>query len=252
MCPFKMKRTSRQLELLKRTWGGRRAGAGRKPSSDRGGVPHRRRPAHDPRCPVHATLRVRAGLPSLRRDDAFGATRAALTKASHDRFRVLHFSVQTDHVHLLLEGDGHIALRRGLQGLAIRVAKAVNRALGRRGKLWADRYHARALATPREVRHALVYVLQNVRKHFRGVPGIDLRSSARWFSGWRTSIIVPPEASPVARARTWLASVGWRRLGLLDIDEAPHQDVRRARTARPTTLGASVTTTTSGRRTTSW
>ena len=166
-----MKRASRQFELLKRPWGGRRT-AGRKPAPGRGYVPHRRRPAHDPRCPVHATLRVHADLPSLRRDDVFGATRAALARASHDRFRVLHFSVQTDHVHLLLEGDGHIALQRGLQGLAIRVARTVNRTLGRRGKLWADRYHARVLATPREVRHALVYVLQNVRKHLRGVRGL--------------------------------------------------------------------------------
>jgi putative transposase len=250
-----MKRASRQFELLKRPWGGRRSGAGRKPAPGRGYVPHRRRPAHDPRCPVHATLRVRAGLPSLRRDDVFGVTRAALATASHDRFRVVHFSVQTDHVHLLLEGDGHIALQRGLQGLAIRVAKAVNRTLGRRGKLWADRYHARVLATPREVRHALVYVLQNVRKHLRGVRGLDPRSSARWSSGWRTPIVVPPGASPVAPARTWLAGVGWRRHGLVDIDEAPRarwrQDVRRARTASPTRPGASVTATTSGTRTTS-
>jgi REP element-mobilizing transposase RayT len=206
-----MKRASRQFELLKRPWGGRRSGAGRKPAPGRGYVPHRRRPAHDPRCPVHATLRVRAGLPSLRRDDVFGVTRAALATASHDRFRVVHFSVQTDHVHLLLEGDGHIALQRGLQGLAIRVAKAVNRTLGRRGKLWADRYHA--------------------------------------------CIVVPPGASPVAPARTWLAGVGWRRHGLVDIDEAPRarwrQDVRRARTASPTRPGASVTATTSGTRTTS-
>jgi hypothetical protein len=84
---------------------------------------------------------------------------------------VLHFSVQHDHVHLLVEADGHTGLRRGIQGLAIRIAKGINRALHRHGRIWADRYHSRTLNTPREVRHALVYVLQNWRKHLSGVRG---------------------------------------------------------------------------------
>jgi putative transposase len=149
------------------------------------------------------------------------AVRAAFAQASTKRFRVLHFTVQRDHVHLILEGDACCDLTRGIQGLAIRVAKAVNRALGRHGKVWDDRYHLRALATPREVRHALVYVLQNWRKHLHAVRGLDPRSSAAWFTGWRSSVTVPPGQSPVARARTWLASVGWRRYGLIGFDEVP-------------------------------
>jgi len=166
-------------------------------------------------------------LPSLRRDDVFAATRAAFAKTSNERFRLLHYSVQRDHVHLLVEGDGPAELRCGIQGLAIRVAKAINRALGRRGKVWWDRYHARALATPREVRHALVYVLQNWKKHVTGVRGLDPRSSAAWFAGWRTSILAPAGRPPVARARTWLARAGWRRHGLVGIDEAPRRRSRR-------------------------
>ena len=76
---------------------------------------------------------------------------------------MLQFSVQTNHVHLLVEGDGTIELRRGIQGLAIRVAKAINRRLGRDGHVWDGRYHARVLRSPREVRNALVYILQNWR-----------------------------------------------------------------------------------------
>jgi len=115
-----------------------------------------------------------------------------------------------------VEGDGVGELRRGIQGLAIRVAKAINRALGRRGKVWWDRYHARALSTPREVRHALVYVLQNWKKHLAGARGLDSRSSAAWFTGWRTSIVAPAGPPPVAPARTWLARIGWRRHGLVE------------------------------------
>ena len=213
-----------QLSLLLRdrpSWGGRRVGAGRRPGPGPGRLPHRRRPAHQPRCPVHVTLRARPLLPSLRRGPLFAAVRAALGAASHEAFRLLQFSVQSNHLHLVVEADGHRQLARGLQGLAIRVARAVNRVLGRRGTVWGDRYHAHVLATPREVRHALLYVLQNWRKHVPWARGLDPRSSARWFSGWRTVVPTPARSGPVVAARTWLARVGWRRHGLLDVGEAP-------------------------------
>jgi REP-associated tyrosine transposase len=160
--PNQVERRTRQLDLPIRTWGGRRAGAGRKPTPGRRpGVSHRARAPHDPRCPVHVTLRARTGLPSMRDANAFDAVRAALSAASGARFRVLHFSAQADHLHLVVEADTPTGLVRGLQGLAIRVARAVNRTLHRSGAVWADRYHARSLSTPREVRNALVYVLNN-------------------------------------------------------------------------------------------
>jgi len=210
-----------QLELRPRTWGGRRPGAGRKPSGHRVGVPHRVRPPHLRRHPAHVTLRAQRLLPSLRGDRVFSVLRGGLALGTRGGLRILEFSVQRDHLHLIVEADDGPALSRGIQGLAIRLAKAVNRALGRRGRVWGDRYHLRALKTPREVRNALVYVLQNWRKHMPGFRGLDPCSSALWFRGWRR--VVPTEAarSPVAAPRTWLAAVGWRRLGLIGDDEAP-------------------------------
>src|SRR5262249_55556424 len=103
----------------------------------------------------------------------------------------------------------------------IRVAKAVNGFLGRAGAVWAERYHARAITTPRALRHCLVYILQNWKKHIPGARGLDTRSSAPWFGGWNIpirSVCGPP---PVAAPRTWLARVGWLRHGRIRIDEAP-------------------------------
>jgi hypothetical protein len=181
------------------------------------------------------TLRASSAVPSLRDGRLFIATRNALAAASAERFRVLQFSVQADHLHLLVEADGPTGFACGVRGLAIRVAKAVNRVLGRRGRVWSDRYHARLLRTPREVRNALVYVLHNVRKHLGIARGLDPCSSAKWFEGWRT---VPEgvvgEPSPVARARTWLARVGWQRHGLIDVDECPRTLARFARGGRRT------------------
>src|SRR5690242_15168322 len=168
-------------QLLMRTWGGPRNGAGRKPAVPRRRVMHRRRPFHQSRCPVHVTMRGDRDVASLRRPIAFGAVRNAIAAASGATFRVVHLSVQADHLHLIVEAEGTLSLRSGVQGLAIRIARGLNRALRRHGRVWSDRYHARMLRTPREVRHPLVYVLANWRKHSPGSRGMDPCSSARWF-----------------------------------------------------------------------
>jgi putative transposase len=206
-----------------RSWGGRRSGAGRKPAPGRRPMPHRRRALHNPRCPVHVTLRAAAGLSSLRGATVFGGLERAFAAASIGGFRLLQFSVQSDHLHLVVEADTPTRLTRGVQGLAVRTAKAINRVLRRHGSVWAERFHARVLATPREVRNALVYVLNNVRKHVPGMRGLDPRSSARFFTGWRTAVARVIGRVPVAEPRTWLAAVGWRRHGLIDVDQAPRR-----------------------------
>jgi putative transposase len=215
---------ARQLDLpIPRIWGGRRAGAGRKPNGERPGVPHRTRPFHDAAYPVHVTLRARGGLPTLRGPRVFPAVRAALTAASRFGLRVCHFSAQADHLHLIVEAHDRQGLSKGMRGLAIRVALAVNRALGRRGRVWADRWHGRALTTPREARNALIYVLMNWKKHRREAMGLDPCSSARWFDGWKgvLRIFYVSSAPPVAAPETWLLRVGWRRHGLLTDEDCP-------------------------------
>jgi len=223
-----MARTLQFVLPSRPTWGGCRAGAGRKLTPGRRpGVPHRARPAHNAAHPVHVTLRASSAVRCLRAARVFPAVRHALAVASHGGFRILQFTVQDDHLHLIAEADDSRALGQGVRGLAIRVARAVNRAVGRRGAVWGDRYHARALTSPRAVRNAFVYVLMNRRKHYEGERGLDSCSSAPWFTGWRHPVALPPIASPVVPAHTWLAAVGWRRHGLLGFEEEPRPKRRR-------------------------
>ena len=182
---------------------------------------------------MHVTVRVRREAAGLRAQTVFPVVRAALRESSRASFRVVEFSVQRDHLHLIVEAHDRTALARGMQGLGIRVARAVNRTRARRGRVWADRYHARELTSPRAVRNALVYVLHNVRKHRASLAWIDPCSSAAWFDGFRhdelSAIAVPDAhaiaatagARPTAAARTWLAGIGWRRLGLVGLHESP-------------------------------
>ena len=164
-------------------------------------------------------MRAVSGLPSLRTHRIFRAVRRGIAGASAHDFRIVHFTVQTNHVHVLIESDGRLGRR--MQGLAIRLAKTINRALGRAGRVWSDRYHSRALRTPREVRNGLVYVLLNGRKHHVTGRGIDPCSSGAWFAGWQHYIPTPSTPAPVRSARTWLLRIGWRRSGPITLDDAP-------------------------------
>ena len=158
------------------SWGGKRDGAGRKRTGARRNVAHRVRPGHFGGNPVHVTLR--SAFRPLRSQHVFPTLGIAIREATRrnpEAFRILHFSVQWDHVHLVVEASDGRALSSGVAGVAIRLARAVNELLMRRGRFWADRWHGRELASPRQVRNALVYVLGNFRKHANARLGAGVR-----------------------------------------------------------------------------
>jgi hypothetical protein len=146
------------------------------------------------------------------------------------RFRLVHYSFQSNHVHIIVEAASAFDLASGMKAIGSRLARAVNRAFARHGAVLADRYHVRALRTPREVRNALAYVLLNARRHAAKVgrrlstrdPMVDPASSGRWFEGWRTPAARATSDPPaVAAALTWLLRIGWRRAGLTEPWEIP-------------------------------
>ena len=209
--------------------GGPRTGAGR-PPGPRPRVHHIRRPEFSPRHPAHVTLRLRRGFPSLRRRSFLRQLRPSLRRLrEREDFRLVHYSVQRDHLHLIVEADSRGALGRGMRALGQRVAHAVNRTWKRRGPVLDGRYHLRVLGTPRQVRHALAYALLNARRHARGrgrpvsPRRLDEASSGRWFDGWSRELPAPPATGPpeTEEAQTWLLRTGWRRHGRIDPGEVP-------------------------------
>src|SRR5262249_49223463 len=172
--------------------------AGR-PKTGNAGVPHLPRKVR-PRCPLHVALRLSRHVRQLRSRRCFGILHTAfLAAANRLGSRICEFSVQRDHIHLVVETQDATTLARSMQGLAIRVAKGLNKLMAARGAVFADRYHARSLRTPSEVRGALAYVLGNARKHLgrygeRFSPGwLDPFSSAPWFGGWEELPPTPAE-----------------------------------------------------------
>ncbi len=183
-------------------------------------------------------------MPSLRRTEIVAYIRKAIAKAHKDDFRITEFNVEPNHLHLIVEAADKAARGRGVQALNVRIARGVNRILGRSGELFEDRYHSRSLTTPREVRNALRYVLNNALHHgvnpsSADAAWIDHCSSALWFDGWlepvkpdtRWKRELLAEPCPVARATTWLLRVGWRRHGAIRFNESPRASRRDAGSA---------------------
>ena len=234
------RRRPRQLELrLPPTWGGKREGAGRKKVRP-GAVSHTARPPLASRHPVHVSYKVAGELPSLRQPDVRGVIEDCLREIAEKAqqkgasFRVAHYAIQREHLHLIVEAHNRRALSAGLKGLAGRMARRINKLLGLKGPLFADRYFERVLKTPKQVSNCLRYVLLNERRHAfqRGqtceAGWIDPCSSGGYFDGWRGRPFKPPDGEPlVARPRTWLLAQGWRHHGLIGTNEIPGVPPRR-------------------------
>jgi REP element-mobilizing transposase RayT len=196
---------------------------------------HRQRECIVARLPVHVTIRVRRGIPTLRQPRFVRRFRSFLSEVCvRHGFRVVHYSIQCDHVHLLIEAHSNHSIACGMKSVGARLGKLANRLFQRSGKVLDGRYHSRPLRTPLEVHRALRYVLLNHLHHaaqrrrpkhlsdrLRAQP--DPASSGRWFDGWQT-VITPPNADDtreVAPARTWLLHTGWRRHGLIQPADVP-------------------------------
>jgi REP element-mobilizing transposase RayT len=240
---------------------------GPKPKA-RAGAPHKKRPALNPRDPIHVALRVVDAIGSLRKRHMYKALREATIAVArrelHDHpenaFRIVHISIQRNHIHLIVEAQHKMALSRGMQSFQISAAKHLNRAVSvksvraafgpkwrtdaryraamrhrRRGTVFPDRFHQEIITTPKQARHALAYVLNNWRKHREDRAGlaatwkVDPFSTGVQFDGWAeradalTYMNYRDTYQPmfVYLPKTWLLYEGWRKHGLISFDEVP-------------------------------
>ncbi|MGE0395506.1 MAG: transposase [Kofleriaceae bacterium] len=202
-------------------WGGYRPGAGR-PRSLVHDPEHTTRPVHVARHPSHISTRVVPEVGRLRRRKLWKVFKSvALRAGERDTFRVVHVSIQSNHLHLLIEAEDAEAIARGMQRFQSMAARALNKVLGRQGKVFAYRYHRVDITSPRQMRCALAYVLNNWRRHREDVTTVgaenellDPYSTAWAFDGWSDLDELPGwERLPSAIPKTWLLRLGWRRGG---------------------------------------
>jgi putative transposase len=190
---------NKQLGLPFRSRGGRRKGAGRPPNGKTAMVSHLKRPAFEKVTPAHVTLRIANDIPSLRSSRRFQLIKDCFAKAQKKKpeMRLVEFTVLSNHLHLIVEADTSRALSRGVQGLCVRLARALNLALKRVGRVFADHFHSRLLRSPTTLVNAIRYVLNNAEHHYRE-PGVDFFSSEA-------------SGAPIAEPHGWLLQSGWAR-----------------------------------------
>lgn len=252
-----------QQSLEFRTHGGKRAGAGRPPKHERSSEPHKKREQVDARHPLHVVTRVAEDIGSLRKRDLYraicdatvsafekGSAKAAAAVGTNNLgpsetahamrvagFRIVHASVQRNHLHLLVEATDKDSLADGIQGFLSSAAQRINRAVSRRGTrrrgcVFTDRYYAVPLKTPRQVRNCLAYVLNNWRRHGEDREwrwNVDPFSTGIWFPGWKERAAVPVLFTPPPNyvwmmtwlPKTWLLREGWKLHPLVSLREVP-------------------------------
>ncbi|CAN5644714.1 hypothetical protein BH09MYX1_BH09MYX1_23370 [soil metagenome] len=208
--------------------GGKREGAGRPRSSK--AMPHVARERFSSKTPLHVTLRMARHVWNLRSQRGLRCVEHALAhEAARGQLRIVHFSVQGNHLHLIVEAEDASTLSRRMQGFGIRLARALSSMMNRRGKVIAERYHVRKISGPRQMYRALRYVLLNHAHH--GLSGsamaVDRYSSAPSFPNVayaqtdigrrrRRSDDASEIEEPVAvtaPAKFWVLAAGWRNIG---------------------------------------
>jgi REP element-mobilizing transposase RayT len=245
---FRRRKRHVQLELPKldkngQRRGGKRAGAGRPKKGVRASERHETRAVFDRGDPVHVIMRATADVGSLRKRSIMRAIHeATIIVTRHEaRFRIIHLSLQRTHIHMIVEAENRVALATGMQAFGISAARNINREIGEKrgekrvGRVFADRYHARILKTPRQVRNTIAYVLNNWRHHGEDKQPIakhwiiDPFASGVAFTGWkeRDDVGYTYRAPPgylgfvVWQPTLWLLREGWKRWGLISVSEVP-------------------------------
>jgi REP element-mobilizing transposase RayT len=208
-----------------KTHGGKREGSGRKRSRYRLDAPHRSRPTFTSPAPVHVTMRAEKWMFGFRSDAVYRVLLVVLARyVTWADFRIVHLSIQDNHLHLIVEADNSAALEGGMRSFTINAARAINAAFGNDGRVFF-RYHSTVIRTRRYARNVIAYVLGNWRRHKQDFANgrlldamLDRYSSAISFDGWNQRFAIPDGyvPVPVVSPTTQLLSKGWAFDGPLD------------------------------------
>lgn len=145
-----------ELNIYQGKHGGRRPFAGRSRQHSKG-VSHATREKVKATTPLHINFKYRA---FIRTEGILKVLELSIANASKLQFSVTHFTLQSNHIHLIAEAGDNKILSSGMRSLTNTMVKRIGK-----GSIQLERYHLHVLKTPREVRNAIDYVLNNDIKH---------------------------------------------------------------------------------------
>lgn len=139
-------------------------GAGRPAIHDRG-IRHIARDKVTKHTSLHLTIKIERLKAGLRNKDVLKQLHDSIKKARKIGLRVIHYTLEFDHVHLLVEVDSNQQLAKGMQSFGISFSKGINKIKAQVGKVFKTRYHFRKLKSPNEIKNVIFYILGNSLKH---------------------------------------------------------------------------------------
>ncbi len=172
---------------------------------------------------AHVTVKLVAGLPSLREGEALEVVRNAIGRVNRGgRIRIVEYSIQSNHLHLIVEAENSADLSRGMASLNTGLGMRLNRIWDRvgQGSVFVERFHLVLIRSPRQMRNTLNYVLRNDVHHGLNLRTLDPCSSAPAFTGWRqlqspkarTQRLAAAKTCVAATPQTWLLQTGWKKV----------------------------------------
>ncbi len=151
-------RKNTQLTLINRK------GAGR-PALHDPGIRHTNRPHIKKPASLHLTIKVKKKKAEIKNKSVLKILKRAILNARKQGLRVIHFSLEYDHVHLLIEADNNLILGKGMQAFGVTLSKAINRLKKLKGGVYKHRYHFRQISSTRELKIVMNYIFTNGLKH---------------------------------------------------------------------------------------
>jgi REP element-mobilizing transposase RayT len=149
--------------------------AGRPAIQDRG-IRHTKREEIRRETPLHLTIKlIRA---DVQNKTVLKALRHAILRARLQGLRIIHYSLEHDHIHLYAESDDNKILARAMKALGGSLIKKINKYFKVKGRCYKTRYHLRILRSATEVKNVINYILKNGIKHKRTKSVIDPYNSA--------------------------------------------------------------------------
>lgn len=151
--------------------------AGR-PAKNDPGIRHSSRMKFSKLTSFHLTIKVRENKADIQSKKLLKALHHAIARARLKNLKVIHYTLEYNHVHLLVETNDHRILHAGMQALGISFSKAINKVKSLKGHVYKHRYHQRKIGSARELKNVLLYIFNNGKKHKRTNKRIDLYNSA--------------------------------------------------------------------------
>lgn len=149
--------------------------AGRKAIHDKG-IRHTSREEIFKPSPLHLTVKLKRA--DIQNKVVLRILKHAIYRSRLQGLRVIHFSLEHNHVHLYAECESNFVLGKAMKAFGVTFVRRVNKLKKIKGQLYKYRYHLRVLKSARDAKNVINYILKNGIKHGRTLKVINAYNSA--------------------------------------------------------------------------